>query len=79
MAGFEFLVREERIGRRRVLRAADTDFLKGVTARYARAVRTGSGDDALYMLGRELFAWLDADRGQLRDVINQAPRPFWLA
>ncbi|MEU4447437.1 hypothetical protein AB0K14_29110 [Actinosynnema sp. NPDC050801] len=64
-SGFELVLGDERIGPRRVLGRADVEFLEELAARYVRAVQAGSGD-VLLGLGRELFGWLDGERGQLR-------------
>jgi hypothetical protein len=74
--GFEVVVGEERIGPRRVLEAADAALLGGLAARYVRAVQAGADDGVFVGLGRELWGWLDGDRGQLSGLLERAPMPL---
>src|SRR5688572_28557728 len=60
--GLELLAAGIRVGRRRVLAAADVEVLDGISHRYARAVDAGSDAGVLVELGRDLYRWLDADQ-----------------
>jgi tetratricopeptide (TPR) repeat protein len=74
-AGFEVLVGDERIGSRRPLGQADVGFLTELADRYARVVQAGRNDGVFVELGRELFGWLDADQGQLSELLEKSVRP----
>ena len=52
--GFEVLAGGVRVGSRRLIGEGDAGFLAGLAARYAQAVRAGSGAGVLAGLGREL-------------------------
>ncbi|MGI5507179.1 tetratricopeptide repeat protein [Lentzea sp. CA-135723] len=73
-SGFELVLGDERVGPRRALGEADFDFLKRIGDRYVRA---GSADE-LVKIGRELFAWLDGEQGQLRVWLQRAVAPVVL-
>ena len=74
--GFEVLAGDERIGPRRVIGPADVALLTGLAGRYVRAVQ-GNADPGVFAgLGRELYAWLDGDLGQLTALLEQAARPL---
>lgn len=75
-SALEFLVRGDRIGSRRLIGPADVTLLAGLASRYVRAVRTGADSGVFVALGRELFAWLDGDAGQLRALLADAPWPL---
>jgi tetratricopeptide (TPR) repeat protein len=75
-AGFEVVVGDQRVGPRRSVEAADAELLGGLTARYVRAVRAGSDAGVLVEVGRELYAWLDGDQGQLGGVLERAATPL---
>lgn len=74
--GIEVLLGEERVGARRLLGAADVELLDGLTARYGRVLLAGADAGAFIALGRELFAWLDGDGGQLGDMLARAGSPL---
>ncbi len=74
-SGFELLVGEERIGPRRALDPADVALLEGLAARYVRAVQSHADTGDFLELGRELYAWLDGDQGQLSVVLARASSP----
>jgi tetratricopeptide (TPR) repeat protein len=73
--GFEVLAGDERVGPRRPIEPADVELLTGLAARYVRAVQAGSDAGAFVGLGRELYAWLDGDQGQLSGLLERADRP----
>jgi tetratricopeptide (TPR) repeat protein len=74
--GFEILDGDERIGPRRVIEPGDAGLLTALAARYARAVEAGSDTGVFAELGRELWAWLDGDQGQLTALLERAARPL---
>ena len=74
--GFEVLAGDERIGLRRVIEPADAALLTGLAGRYVRAVQASAEDSVFVGLGRELYAWLDGDQGQLTALLEKAPRPL---
>ena len=74
--GFEVLAGDERIGLRRVIGPADAALLTGLAGRYVRAVQARAEDSVFVGLGRELYAWLDGDQGQLTALLEKAPRPL---
>ncbi len=73
--GFELLAGGARMGPRRLVSSADVEFLTDLAVRYARAVRARSGEPSFARLGRELFAWVDGDEGQLARLLDQAVAP----
>jgi tetratricopeptide (TPR) repeat protein len=73
--GFEVLAGGERIGPRRTLEAPDVGLLTGLAGRYVRVVQARADGGVLLGLGRELFAWLDGDQGQLTGLLERAARP----
>jgi hypothetical protein len=75
-SGFEVLAAGERVGPRRLVGATDEEFLGGLAARYARAVRAHAGEAVFAGLGRELFGWLDGDEGQLTQLLGRAVAPL---
>jgi len=75
-AGFELLAGDQRIGPRRVFRDGDVELLSGLAGRYVRAVQAGSRPDEFIGIGRELYAWLDGDTGQLSQLLERAERPL---
>lgn len=75
-AGFEVLADGVRVGPRRSLSGADADLLRGVAGRYVHAVHVGADDGVFVELGRELFAWVDGDQGQLTRLLAQAKKPL---
>ena len=74
--GFEVLAGDERIGPRRVIGPADVALLTGLAGRYVRAVQANADPGVFAGLGRELYAWLDGDQGQLTALLEQAARPL---
>ncbi|MBC2907855.1 CHAT domain-containing protein, partial [Streptomyces sp. PSKA01] len=74
--GFELVVSGRRGGPRRMLQTSDVDLLNDIAAQYVDAVRTGSREQALLAVGRELYRWLDGDLGQLTDLLDAAPAPL---
>ena len=74
-AGLEVLAGDERIGSCRPVGPADAEFLTGLAGRYVRAVQAGSDAGVFVGLGRELYRWVDGDRGQLGGLLERAARP----
>ncbi|MFF9581665.1 CHAT domain-containing protein [Streptomyces achromogenes] len=74
--GFELVVSGQRVGPRRMLQTSDVDLLNAVADQYVDAVRTGSREQALLAVGRELYRWLDGDLGQLTRLLDAAPAPL---
>ncbi|MBB4715146.1 tetratricopeptide (TPR) repeat protein [Streptomyces luteogriseus] len=74
--GFELVVDGERVGPRRLLQTADTELLTAVAGQYVDAVRSGSKNQALLAVGRELYRWLDGDLGQLTRLLDEASAPL---
>jgi hypothetical protein len=74
-AGFELLSGSERVGPRRLIGQDDVTLLTGLAGRYVRAVQARSDSGVLIALGRELYAWLDGDAGQLTDLLSRARSP----
>ena len=74
--GFEVLAGDERIGPRRVIGPGDAALLTGLAGRYVRAVQARAEDSVFVGLGRELYAWLDGNRGQLTALLEKAARPL---
>ncbi|MGW1966620.1 CHAT domain-containing protein, partial [Streptomyces sp. NPDC001935] len=74
--GFELVVSGQRVGPRRLLQTFDVDLLNTVAGQYVDAVRTGSREQALLAVGRELYRWLDGDLGQLTRLLDAAPPPL---
>ena len=70
--GFEVLAGDERIGPRRVIGPGDAALLTGLAGRYVRAVQARAEDSVFVGLGRELYAWLDGNRGQLTALLEKA-------
>jgi hypothetical protein len=73
---FEIVAGEEAVGPRRDLDEAAVRDLDGFAERYGVILRARSGAGAVLALGRDLYRWLDGDRGQLRTLIDAAPKPF---
>jgi hypothetical protein len=59
-----------------MLQSLDVDLLNAVAGQYVDAVRSGSKDQALLAVGRELYRWLDGDLGQLTRLLDAAPTPL---
>ncbi|MFD3600378.1 CHAT domain-containing protein [Streptomyces sp. NPDC058656] len=57
------------------MQATDIDLLNALASRYVDAVRYGSKGQALLAVGRELYRWLDGDRGQLTRLLDEASAP----
>ncbi|MFD6433774.1 CHAT domain-containing protein [Streptomyces venezuelae] len=74
--GFELVVDGRRVGPRRLLQASDVGLLETVAAQYVDAVRNGSKEQALLAVGRELYRWLDGERGQLASLLDEASAPL---
>ncbi|MFJ3673918.1 hypothetical protein ACIPSE_46535, partial [Streptomyces sp. NPDC090106] len=74
--GFELLADSQRVGPRRVLEASDVELLNGIAGRYVEAVRSGSRDEVLLAIGRDLYRWLEGDLGQLTRLIAAASGPL---
>ena len=72
-SGFELLAGDERVGPRRPLEPADVALLESLALLYARAVRVRADPAVLVELGRELWRWLDGDRGALDALLERAP------
>ena len=51
------------------------EFLAGLAARYAGAVRAGSDAGVFAGLGRELYGWLEGDEGRLAGLLERAAAP----
>ena len=73
--GFEVVVVGQRLGSRRSLDADDTEFLEGLARRYQAATRSRK-PEALIVVGRGLWAWLEGDQGQLTRLLNDAGAPL---
>jgi CHAT domain-containing protein len=73
--GFEVQAGDDRIGSRRVIGPSDVALLTGLAGRYVRAVEAGADAGVFADLGRELYAWLDGQQGQLATLLEQADRP----
>ncbi|WP_308285651.1 tetratricopeptide repeat protein [Actinoplanes hulinensis] len=74
-SGFEIVADDRRIGERRALTEADEALLSALGVRYLRAVQAQATDDVFLTLGRELWAWLDGDQGQLTVLLDRAAVP----
>ncbi|MEW2387064.1 CHAT domain-containing protein [Streptomyces venezuelae] len=74
--GFELVVDGRRVGPRRLLQTSDVDLLDKVAAQYVDAVRSGSKEQALLAVGRDLYRWLDGDLGQLTRLLDEASAPL---
>ncbi|MDF9816773.1 hypothetical protein [Streptomyces sp. SPB162] len=72
---FELIVDDRRVGPRRVVQASDVDLLHASPASMD-AVRNGSKDQALLVVGRALYGWLDGDLGQLTRLLDEASAPL---
>ncbi|GAA0430645.1 hypothetical protein Aca07nite_39520 [Actinoplanes capillaceus] len=75
-AGFEVLAAGERMGPPRSLEASDVELLRDLTGRYVDAIHAHADDAVFLGLGRELFAWLDDDLGQLTLLLERAATPL---
>ncbi|MEU5686147.1 hypothetical protein DEJ48_08790 [Streptomyces venezuelae] len=74
--GFELVVDGRRVGPRRLLQTSDVDLLDKVAAQYVDAVRSGSKEQVLLAVGRDLYGWLDGDLGQLTRLLDEASAPL---
>jgi hypothetical protein len=74
--GFELVIDGRRVGPRRMLQTSDVDLLNAVAGQYVDAVRNGSKNQALLVVGRELYRWLDGDLGQLTRLLDEASPPL---
>ncbi|MFI6009534.1 CHAT domain-containing protein [Streptomyces sp. NPDC051243] len=59
-----------------MLKTSDVELLTATAAQYVAAVRSGSKDQALLAVGRELYRWLDGDLGQLTRLLDEASAPL---
>ncbi|WP_228390464.1 CHAT domain-containing protein, partial [Streptomyces smaragdinus] len=59
-----------------MLQSADVDLLDAVAAQYVDAVRSGSVEQALLAVGRELYRWLDGELGELTRLRDEAQGPL---
>nr|WP_244883503.1 CHAT domain-containing protein [Streptomyces zhihengii] len=59
-----------------MVQSADVDLLDAVAARYVDAVRKGSREQELLAVGRELYRWLDGERGELTRLRDEAQSPL---
>lgn len=77
-ARFEVLCGDEEVGPRRDLDNAAVSVLTGFAQRYAALQRLEAeqASAGLLALGRELYAWLEGDAGQLTQLQERASRPF---
>ncbi|HEV3293370.1 MAG TPA: CHAT domain-containing protein, partial [Streptosporangiaceae bacterium] len=73
--GFEVLAADERIGSRRPIGPTEVELLTGLAGRYVRAVQANADAGVFVGLGRELYRWLEGDRGQLSGLLERAGRP----
>jgi len=74
--GFEVLAGDERIGPRRRIGSEDTALLIGLANRYVHAVQARADDSVFVGLGRDLYAWLNGDQGQLSALLDRAAHPL---
>ncbi|GGN93709.1 hypothetical protein GCM10010112_82280 [Actinoplanes lobatus] len=75
-SGFEIVADGQRLGKRRTLTETDEVLLSDLAARYVRAVQSAAGDDVFLTLGRELWSWLDGDRGDLTALLARVLAPI---
>jgi hypothetical protein len=73
---FEVVAGRRTIGAGRDLDDAAVEALDRFAERYGVILRTRGGAAPLLALGRDLYRWLEGDRGALTSLIGEAPRPF---
>ncbi len=74
--GFSLQLEGEAVRDRRLLDASAIAVLKDFTERYSELLDTANPETDLLALGRELYAWLDGDNGQLQAFLQRAARPL---
>ena len=74
--GFALQLGNGTVYSRRLLDASAVAALKGFTDRYSQLLNASSPEADLLALGRELYAWLDGDDGQLQAFLRHAARPL---
>jgi CHAT domain-containing protein len=74
---FEVVAGGSAVGQRsRDLDQSAVEVLEGFAQRYSLILRAGANAASVLTLGRQLYAWLDGDQGQLTTLIGQVPKPF---